>query len=101
MKYVKRLTDKDFENIARLLVFTAEKVEIVKDNTQATLIITHTVDVKGEEVMIVEDYIDITDYEVSFDCASTTPEDIIRFRMYMYQVFGDVYARDFLMSRVF
>lgn len=101
MKYVKQLTDKDFENIARLLVFTAEKVEVVKEATEAVLQITHTVDIKDEDIMVIQDFVDITDYSVSFRDTETTYEDVIRFRTYMYQVFGDVYAREFLLHKIF
>lgn len=101
VKYVKQLTDNDFENIARLLVFTAEKVEVVKKSTEAVLQITHKVDIKDEDTMVIQDFVDITDYSVSFRDTETTYEDIIRFRTYMYQVFGDVYAREFLLHKIF
>lgn len=101
MKYVKQLTDKDFENIARLLVLTAEKIGVVKGSTSVVLQITHTVDVRDEDIMVIQDFVDITDYSISFRDTETTYEDIIRFRTYMYQVFGDVYAREFLLHKIF
>lgn len=99
MNFLHRVTNKQLKDIARLFVFTAEEVHHVYDTDSIQLTIKHHI-VDSGEIRLVEDIICIDDYYVWMYDTSTESHDVEVYRKYMYQLFGDVYAREFLLTHL-
>lgn len=107
MKYANRLSDKELRELYNLFIGSNAKVNelnITKDDDSISFEGYIEIPEYDEEILkedpnatlIIDDDYDITDYDVKVYHHSgyCTPE----YRKYMYEKFGDEYARDYLFS---
>jgi hypothetical protein len=104
MKYISRLSDEELTELYKM--FMGECAEIVSleitrfdDSICLDGYIKIPDDGEGAEggMIEVDDNYEITDYNVRVYCHSGSLT--IAFREYMYEKFGDEYAKDFLFSQ--